>query len=68
MEKTVFNVSGMSCSHCERAVVNGLSELDGVLAVKVDLNGNTVEVEYDENKISKNAVKAEIIDIGYETE
>jgi copper chaperone len=63
--KTVLKVIGMSCEHCERAVVDGLTEL-GASSVKVDLQGNMVTVEYDETKLSLEAIKSEIDDMGYE--
>ena len=65
MVKTTLNVSGMSCSHCERAIINALTDI-GVNAVAVSLAENTVTVEFDETKISLDAIKAEIIETGYE--
>jgi copper chaperone len=66
MEKIVLNVLGMSCSHCEKAVTEGLTELSGVMYVQVDLQENTVTVEYDVTKISIDTIKTEIVEIGYE--
>lgn len=66
MEKTILNVHGMSCSHCERAVTNALKELNGVSEVKVNLNNKTVTVEFDSSKVSIDKLKETIIDTGYE--
>ena len=66
MTKTVLNVSGMSCSHCENAVKNALGELDGVSSVAVSLGENTVTVEYDSNTVSLESIKGAIVDEGYE--
>lgn len=66
MQKEILSVLGMSCSHCEKAVTNALTELNGVSSVAVDLQGASVTVEYDDSKISVDAIKAEIIDTGYE--
>lgn len=65
MTNTTLNVSGMSCSHCEKAVTNALTDI-GVNAVTVSLAENTVTVEFDETKVSLDAIKAEIVETGYE--
>jgi len=64
MEKARFNVSGMSCSHCEKAVENALEDL-GVATVKADSSGGKVEVEYDPSVVSLEAIKKEIHETGY---
>ncbi len=33
-------IEGMTCPHCENAVFNALSDVEGVSDVKVDLKGN----------------------------
>lgn len=66
MEKQILNVEGMSCSHCVNAVTNALKALDGVGAVEVDLAGKTVAVDYDEGKVSLNAVREAIEEEGYD--
>src|SRR5215211_59699 len=40
-----FTVTGMTCSHCERAVTGELSKLDGVTRVAVDLATGIVITE-----------------------
>jgi len=32
-----FNVSGMTCGHCERAVINAIKAQDAEAEVRVDL-------------------------------
>ena len=66
MEKTIINVEGMSCEHCEKAVTNAVAALDGVDSVKVSLEENTVTVEYDEAQVSVDEMKAEIEELGYD--
>ncbi|MES3001720.1 MAG: cation transporter [Pseudomonadota bacterium] len=41
----VFQVQGMSCGHCERAVTQAVKTLDAQAQVKVDLPTGKVEVE-----------------------
>jgi copper chaperone CopZ len=41
---TTYAVSGMTCSHCERALVQEISAVEGVESVAVDLPAGTVTV------------------------
>ena len=66
MEKTILNVEGMTCSHCENAVKNAVGKLDGVSGVTVDLAGKTVAVDYDAAKVSLQDIKNAIDDQGYD--
>lgn len=68
MEKTLFKVEGMSCSHCENAIRKAVGALDGVSEVAVDLKGKTVTVVYDSSKVSAGRIKSEIEDQGYDVE
>ena len=42
--KTILNVEGMMCSHCENRVTTVLSAIEGVTSVAVDLEAKTVTV------------------------
>lgn len=44
MERTIM-VKGMTCGHCEKAVKEALTKLEGVNSVKVDLDTGKVVVE-----------------------
>lgn len=41
----VFNVNGMTCGHCVKAVTRAVQELDSKARVEVDLAGAQVRVE-----------------------
>ena len=41
----VFNVQGMSCGHCVKAITNALQAKDPAASVRVDLAANEVGVE-----------------------
>ena len=41
---TVYKVSGMSCAHCEKAISDEVSKLDGVSAVKAVASTGEVTV------------------------
>ena len=43
--KQVFDVQGMSCNHCAKAVTQALQQLHPQAQVQVDLAGKKVEVE-----------------------
>lgn len=66
MEKTTLNVSGMTCGHCEKAVKDAVSALDGVQKVDVSLQNGTVDVEFDVSKTSVAQMKEAIEDQGYD--
>ncbi|CAM4108477.1 copper ion binding protein [Paenibacillus alkaliterrae] len=64
MANTVMKVEGMTCGHCVSAVEKAVS--DAGASGKVDLAGKKVTVEYDEAKVTIEAVKAAIEDQGYD--
>jgi len=64
MEKITLQVQGMSCAHCEKAVVNALTDL-GVKTVKASAKKNTVDVVFSPDVVSLEKIKAEINDAGY---
>ena len=43
--KYVFNVQGMRCEHCEKAVTRAVRQLDRSAEVRIDRAANRVEVE-----------------------
>lgn len=57
-----FNVDGMNCAHCERAITRALRAIDPAAQVTVDLTGGTVAVE---GAISAEQARAAIEDEGY---
>ncbi|MBB6175655.1 copper-binding protein [Anoxybacillus kestanbolensis] len=61
-----LQVQGMTCGHCKAAVTNALQELDGVSRVEVHLQEGTVDVEYDETKVSVEKLKEAIEEQGYD--
>lgn len=40
-----FNVQGMTCGHCEKAITRALLQLDPQAVVKIDRAANQVEVD-----------------------
>ncbi len=64
MEKT-YEVSGMTCVICKRNVENALNKSDGVNNAVVNLLENEVTINYDENKISEDALAKAVNNAGY---
>ena len=62
--QTILKVMGMSCSHCEKAVKEAVSAIEGVTSVEVDLEGKTVTVNHEEI-IKVDSIKAKIEEEGY---
>ena len=62
IEKT-YNVSGMTCQHCVKAVEMELKEL-GLDSFNVDIG--VVKAKFDENNISENKIINAIKEAGYE--
>lgn len=42
---TVFQVMGMSCSHCEASVEKAVSAIDGIKAVKANASKGEIKVK-----------------------
>ncbi len=66
MSHAVINVEGMSCGHCVKAVEGALSKLAGVNEAKVSLADHNVTVQYDDSKVTVEAMKVAIEDQGYD--
>lgn len=62
----VLDVKGMSCEHCEKAVKNALSDLNGVNDVKVDVQNDKVDVKYDQTTVSLEQICETIENQGYD--
>lgn len=58
----VFTVEGMTCGHCEKAVVKALMQLDPQARVAVDRTQDRVEVDSSQ---SRDALAQAIADEGY---
>ena len=58
-----FNVQGMTCGHCERAVTNAIQELDPQAQVRIDRAQNRVDVDSTQ---PREALAAAITEEGYQ--
>ncbi|MEJ8547883.1 copper ion binding protein [Brevibacillus borstelensis] len=64
MQNVTLKVEGMSCNHCVNSIEKALKDLGA--AGKVDLAAKTVEVSFEEGKLTVDAVKEAIEDQGYD--
>ncbi len=62
---TVYQVSGMTCGHCEGAVSGEISELPGVTSVKAVASTGQVTV-ISAASLDDEAVRAAVDEAGYE--
>lgn len=60
--KHTFTVTGMTCEHCEKAVVRAIRQLDRAAEVVADRTQNRVEVS---SSLAPEAIKQAIADEGY---
>ena len=65
METVTLSVPEIHCGHCKASIESAVRPLPGVATATVDIEGRTVEVSYDE-PASVEAIKAAIVDVGYE--
>lgn len=66
VNQVTLNVQGMSCGHCVSSVENSVGKLDGVKEVKVHLESGKVDISFEEDKVSLDAIKETIDDQGYD--
>ena len=60
-----FQVTGMTCGHCEKAVIQAIQQVDADAQVRIDRAANLVEVQ---SAADAAALRAAIVEEGYETE
>ena len=65
MAEKMLKVPDMSCGHCKAAVEGELNKLSGVEYSKADVEKGTVEVSYNEGKVSTEDLKGAIERAGY---
>ncbi|MFB8024166.1 heavy-metal-associated domain-containing protein [Streptomyces sp. NPDC056465] len=61
----VYEVKGMTCGHCEGAVTEEISALEGVTSVKAEAAGGRVTV-VSATPLTDDAVRAAVDEAGYE--
>ena len=68
MSNITLNVPDISCEHCERAITNALTPVEGVRSVSVDIPGKQVRVDYDEAQVNVETMKGILQEEDYPVE
>jgi copper chaperone len=68
MTEKTLRVPDMSCGHCKAAVEGELNKLSGVERASADVEKGTVEVSYDEVRVTTEDLKGAIEEAGYAVE
>lgn len=66
MKNIIIKIKGMGCQNCVNAVMESLSEIDGISKVNVSLEKELAEVEYDELKVNADKMIETIKELEYE--
>lgn len=66
MKNIIIKIKGMGCQNCVNAVMESLSEIDGINKVNVSLEKELAEVEYDELKVNADKMIKTIKELEYE--
>lgn len=64
MEKKTFSIPNISCGHCVNAIKTELKGLDGVSKVEGDIEGKSVEVQWD-TPVTEDNIKNKLTEINY---
>lgn len=67
MTTVTYSVPAMHCDHCTHTIEMEIGELQGVQAVKADLNTKKVQITFDV-PASEQSIKALLAEINYPAE
>ena len=65
MKHEKFTVTGMTCSACSSRVEKTVSQLEGMEKASVNLLTNSMQVDYDETKLSSQDIVDAVVSAGY---
>ncbi|MBW6410187.1 heavy metal translocating P-type ATPase [Clostridium weizhouense] len=65
MNKKTFKIEGMSCSACANRVERVVKKLEGIDNANVNFATETLNVEFDENKLNNQNIEDAVIKAGY---
>ncbi len=65
MTNKSFKIEGMNCASCARAVERVTGKLEGVSSANVNLATEKLTLEYDENKVTEEAIQKAVDKAGY---
>ncbi|MDD2973045.1 MAG: heavy metal translocating P-type ATPase [Lachnospiraceae bacterium] len=65
MKKEKYDITGMTCSACSSRVEKCVSKLEGIEKVSVNLLTNSMQIEYDPQKLDQDKIISTVEDAGY---
>ncbi|MBR5635879.1 MAG: sulfite exporter TauE/SafE family protein [Pseudobutyrivibrio sp.] len=65
-QRVSIPVKGMFCVNCEKTIKNAVKELNGVKSVSASFKNEQVWVNFDDSKVTLDAIKDKIKEAGYE--
>ncbi len=65
MEEKKYSVTGMTCAACSSGIERTVCKLNGVTSCSVSLMGESMDVTFDESKLSDSDIRAAITALGY---
>ena len=68
MAKASLVVPDISCEHCEHAITEALTRVEGIQTVRVDIPEHRVQLDYDEAAVSLDDVKKILAEEEYPVE
>ena len=63
--KEKFSVSGMSCAACSAGIERALRKIEGITHVEVSLMGESMQVEYNQQVVSRDTIMQVVMGLGY---
>ncbi len=68
LQKKTLAVNGMTCASCAARIEKVLSAREGIRTVAVNLATETMDVEWDETKLSVDEIAGQVAGLGFEIE
>lgn len=65
MTKMHMQIEGMHCGACATGIQMLVSQMDGVSNITVDYDAKSGDAEFDESKVTKEAIFKSIAELGY---
>ena len=65
MNKKTLKIEGMTCSACANRIEKVIGKLDGVEEANVNFATESLNVSFDENKLSDNDIENAVVKAGY---
>lgn len=65
MTSKTYSVPDVSCGHCKMAIEKAVGALEGVSRVEVDVEGKTVDIDFDDERAPETTILETLDEAGY---